>query len=186
VAQETKAFIRKKILNLLNKQEEEDKRKKSLIILDKIFNFPEFRRSNTVLFYASFDGEVETFEMMKQAQQLGKKIALPIAIRKERKIVPMLVDNLEEDLECGEYGIMQPKETAGKTADLNELDMVVVPGLAFDKNNTRLGRGAGYYDRFLEKIPSNVFSVGLAFDFQIVDFLPKEANDIAVSSVISN
>jgi len=186
VVQETKAVIRKKILNLLKSQEEEDKRKNSLIILERLCKLPEFATAHRILFYASFDGEVETFEMMKQAQKLGKKVALPIILWENKTIVPALVNDLQEDLEPGKYGIKQPKETMKRISDYNEIDMIVVPGVAFDTNRNRLGRGAGYYDRFLETVPSSVFRVGLAFDFQIIDTFPKEQNDIPVDCVITN
>jgi len=147
----------------------------------------EFQKAGTILFYASFDGEVETFEMMKTAQKLGKIIGLPRIGANEKKIVPTLVASLEMDLEAGPYGIKQSKYDPSKALEDNNLDMVVVPGVAFDKQNNRLGRGGGYYDRFLGALPSRIPTVGLAFDFQIVDSLPfKEEHDVPVSSVLAN
>jgi 5-formyltetrahydrofolate cyclo-ligase len=183
VVQEAKRVIRQRILKLLRNQEEESKHKKSLVILNKLFSIPEFQGAKTILFYASFAGEVDTFEMIQQALEIGKQIALPIVKEKERNIIPALINNLEKDLECGKYGIKQPKEDA-KFVDLDKIDMVVVPGVAFDKQNNRLGRGEGYYDRFLKKLSPNSYSVGLAFDFQVVDSLPVSETDIAVSRVI--
>ena len=186
VAKETKTTVRKRILKLLRNQEEENRHKKSLVILDKLFSMPEFQRSKTILFYASFDGEVDTFEMMKQAQKLGKQIALPIVVAKEKIIIPALVANLEKDLEYGQYGIKQPKGYEAKRIDLEQIDLVVVPGVAFDKRNNRLGRGEGYYDRFLKALSPHIYSVGLAFDFQVVDCLPVVEDDIPVSCVLVN
>ena len=186
VVQEEKKIVRKKILNLLRNQEEEARRTKSLIILDKLIELPEFKTATTILFYASFDGEVETFELMKKAQKLGKKIVLPLINRNETEIIPVLVNNLEEDLEYGQYGIKQPKSNLSKNAEFNQLDLVIVPAVAFDKQNNRLGRGAGYYDRFLKKISPDIPFIGIAFDFQIVDQLPRHTEDIPVSLVITS
>ncbi len=156
------------------------------MILKKLFSIPEFRKSKIILFYASFDGEVDTFEMMKQALKLGKKIALPAIIQKKKKIIPALIQNPEHDLDLGPYGIKQPRFDKSRRIPLDEIDMVIVPGVAFDKRNYRLGRGEGYYDRFLKNLTHKIPSIGLAFDFQILDFLPIEKHDIPVSRIIVN
>ena len=159
---------------------------KSLVILNKLFKRPEFQKALTVLFYAAFDGEVDTFEMMQRAQQLGKKIGLPCIVRKEKRMIPTVVESIEKDLVAGPYGVKQPRETSReKTLSPDELDLVIVPGLAFDRHNHRLGRGQGYYDRFLKGLSARIPTIGLAFDFQIVDHLPpKEEHDVPVSCVL--
>ena len=184
----TKTELRQKILTLLRKQKEEERLAKSLAILDKLLKKPEFQKALTVLFYAAFDGEVDTFEMMQRAQQLGKKIGLPYIVRKEKRMIPTVVESIEKDLATGPYGVRQPKHTSGeKTLRTDELDVVIVPGLAFDKHNHRLGRGQGYYDRFLKGLSPRIPTIGLAFDFQIVDHLPpKEEHDVPVSCVLVN
>lgn len=182
-----KNFIREKILNLLRSQKQEDRLKKSRGILKRLFATLEFKQARTILFYASFDGEVETFEMMKQAQRLGKKVALPTIIKNPKKIVPALIENLEDDLQTGSYGIKEPKDVCARFVGLESIDLIIVPGIAFDKNKNRLGRGKGYYDRFLFTVPAAIPSFGLAFDFQIVDCLPPpEKHDRKVSRVIVN
>lgn len=180
-------MIRKRLLNLLRNQKEEDRLRKSRVILKRLFALPEFQRSKTILFYASFDGEVETFEMMKQAKKLGKKIALPTIIKNQKKIVPLLIEDLEEDLTVGSYGIKEPKAKSPKNLEINKIDLVIVPGVAFDRQLYRLGRGAGYYDRFLSQIPTDTPTIGLAFDFQLVDRLPQQdKHDIPVTRIIAN
>lgn len=185
---ETKRILRKKLLNLLRTQKEETRLKKSTIIREKLFALPEFQKADTILFYASFDGEVETFEMIKQAQKLGKTIALPKIIHEKKHFVPVRVDNCDTDLAKGTFGIKEPK-TAGdnRQLDIKDIDMVIVPGLAFDADNNRLGRGGGYYDNFLAQLPSGRPTVGLAFDFQILDSVPQQDGyDIPVSRVIAS
>ena len=157
------------------------------MILKRLIALPEFRRARTILFYATFDGEVETFDMMRQAQKLGKHVALPTTIKTQKKIVPTLVKDLKKDLTVGSYGIKEPKAATTRPLEISNIDLVIVPGIAFDKANNRLGRGAGYYDRFLSRIPSEIPTVGLAFDFQLVDRLPQlKKHDIPVSHIIAN
>lgn len=178
-------MLRNQFLNLLRSQKEEDRFKKSKIIGDKFFSAREVNEAQTILFYASFDGEVETFEMIKQAKAAGKTVVLPIIIKDQKRIIPTVVHNLNEDLHDGPYGIKQPKET-NSAITVEKIDVVVVPGIAFDSANYRLGRGHGYYDRFLSSIPSRIPTFGLAFDFQVVDRLPFDSHDIQVSRVIVN
>jgi len=187
VCDNSKKLLRERILTLLRSQKEKERLNKSLIISDKLFQMQEFKKSETILFYASFDGEVETFEMMKKAQKLGKKIELPRIMESEKKIIPTSVASLEADLEAGPYGIMQSKNDPTKVLPDNSFDMVIVPGVAFDKQNNRLGRGGGYYDRFLETLPSHIPTVGLAFDFQVIDSLSfQNEHDVPVSCVLAN
>ena len=185
--QVSKRTIRNKILNLLRSQKEEERLRKSKRIQEKLFSTPEFQSANTILFYASFDGEVETFNMMKQAQRLGKKIVLPSIIKDQKKMILSLVRDLEKELIDGPYGIKQPGFASLRPVDLKEIDLAIVPGVAFDKKNNRLGRGAGYYDRFLADLPLGIPTFGLAFDFQITPRLPhQKPHDIPVSRVIVN
>ena len=185
VVNQLKKDIREKILKLLRNQKEEDRFKSSLVILDRLFATPEFKKAKTILFYASFDGEVDTFEMMARAKELGKKIALPTIIRGQDMFVPTLIDN-PTTLEDGPYGIKQPPYHKDRLLANRDIDLCVVPGVAFDKKNHRLGRGAGYYDRFLKDLPEDLPTIGLAFRFQVVESLPTQAHDVPVSAVISN
>ncbi len=91
--------------------------------------------------------------MIDQAKRLGKKIVLPIIIENQKKMIPQVVENLDEELEQGPYGIKQPIYSKDKVLDLEQIDLTIVPGVAFDRLNNRLGRGAGYYDRFLKLLP---------------------------------
>ncbi len=181
-----KEKIRKKILTLLRNQKEEDRLNKSLGILKKTLALPKFKAAKTILFYASFDGEVDTFDMMKQSLRLGKKIALPIIDTKHKHITPMLVHNLDEDLVAGPYGIQEPRFVKNRLVSCDDIDLSVVPGIAFDRDNHRLGRGAGYYDRFLARLSKDTPSIGLAFDFQIVNRLPRQEHDVPLTKVIVN
>ncbi|VAX37495.1 5-formyltetrahydrofolate cyclo-ligase [hydrothermal vent metagenome] len=181
----SKQELREKVKIFLKKQREKERLAKSKVIQEKLFKLPEFYKSATIFFYASFGEEVETFEMMKQAKVLGKKIGLPKIARNKNFFIPAFVEYLDHDLEDGPFGIKQPKEGCTQMS-LEDIDLAVVPGVAFDKTNNRLGRGGGYYDRFLKQLPKDTPTIGLAFDFQVVDTLLQEEHDISVSCVITN
>ena len=182
---QTKSSLRNDILNELKLQREEVRLQHSRIIKDKLFSSAEFRTARTILFYASFDGEVDTWEMMQQAQRLNKTIVLPAISKGQKQIIPSRVSNLNQELATGPYGIKQPREPLSPVA-LEDIELVVVPAVAFDKKGNRLGRGEGYYDRLLKQIPPQTPTLGLAFPFQILDELPQLAvHDCPVKKVIT-
>ena len=178
-----KETIRKEILHKLNNQAGEEALRKSRIIREKLISLPEFKKSSIVMLYASMHGEVATDEIIDEALRAGKRVALP-RCTSQKTIVPKEIKD-KNDLERSSFGILEPKKRK-KDIHLGEIDIVVVPGVAFDGNNSRLGRGGGYYDRFLKRLPRGTPSIGLAFDLQIVESLPQDSHDIPVSKVITN
>jgi len=176
----TKQQIRSKILAKLKTQKEEDLERKSKKIRDELFRSLVFKRSKIVMFYISFGGEVETREMISEAQNLGKIVAVPVCAR-DRKIKPCLLLG-KAKLKKGNYGIGEP--AIKQFVRPKDLNLVIVPGVAFDQRGNRLGRGKGYYDRFLKKLPEKAYTIGLAFDFQILPTLPIAAIDVCVNRVI--
>jgi 5-formyltetrahydrofolate cyclo-ligase len=185
VSHEDKKTLRQKFLTLLTQQKEQDRLVKSRLIQKKLLARPEFVKARTILFYASFGGEVVTFEMIKEATQLNKKIALPVIVKDRTEIIPTLVEHPDR-LTDGLYGIKQPNLSNQTAVDPKNLELVVVPGLAFDRAHNRLGRGVGYYDRFLAELSKEIPTLGLAFDFQMVDRLPLEAHDVSLTDVLVN
>ncbi len=176
----TKKHIRSKILLRLKTQKEEDRNKKSRLIKEKLLKRGVFKKAKKVMFYLAFGGEVNTTEMIKEAQRLGKTVAVPACIR-SRVIKPCLLTKRAR-LKRGRYGIYEP--AIKRFLNPQDLDLVVVPGVAFDKKGRRLGRGKGYYDTFLNKLPKRTVSFGLAFDFQVLPAVPVHAHDVNVHEVI--
>jgi len=175
----TKQRIRNKILLGLKTQKEEDRSKKSKIIKEKLFKTTAFKQAKKVMFYISLEGEVETKDMIKEAQKLGKIIVVPVCWN--RTIIACVLDS-KAKLQKGFYGVWEPVNK--RPVALEHIDLVVVPGVAFTKKGTRLGRGKGYYDRFLKRVPSSTPSIGLAFDFQILPAVPSTTRDVNIDKVI--
>ena len=177
-----KRYVRKETRSKLNNQALEEALVKSRSIKGKLFRLSEFKLAKLVMFYASMEDEVNTKDMIEEALEMGKVVVLPRSVGKE--IVPKEIKKYA-DLEKASFGIYEPREKL-RNVNPKEIDLVVVPGVAFDEKKTRLGRGKGYYDRFLSKLPVDKVTVGLAFDFQIVRNLPKDSHDISVSIVLTN
>jgi 5-formyltetrahydrofolate cyclo-ligase len=185
MTQEIKKKVRQDILKKLNSHKEEERLKKSSKIAQKLFLLKEYIKAKTVLFYLSFDGEVDTVRMIKKSIEKGKLVAVPVVRKQTREIIPSLLKDYDRELTRGPHGTRHPKEEYIRPISLTTLDLVVVPGLAFDEAGNRLGRGLGYYDRFLCRLPKDIPTVGLAFDFQVVpDFPPLESHDCSVTKVL--
>lgn len=180
-----KKNIRNTILKKLKDHKEEERSKKSSEIKRKLFSLKEFLKARTVLFYLSLDGEVDTVRMIKDCLKQGKRVAVPFIEKQARRIIPSLLEDYDRDLVCGPYGICHPKKDYIRPVPLEDIDLVIVPGVAFDRAGNRLGRGHGYYDRFLSQLPKEVPTIGLAFDFQVLeDFPPLEPHDLSVATVL--
>lgn len=180
----TKESIRKEILGKLRSQAKEEALRKSESIKKRLFSTPEYKNSKVVMLYASMEHEVNTSDMIDEALEMGKRVVLPLVVGLG-KIIAKEIENRTTDLEKSTYGIYEPRGS-NKEVPPGGIDIFIVPGVAFDKKNVRLGRGKGYYDRFLEKVGRQKTTIGLAFDFQIVDQIPKSPTDVPVSKVITN
>ncbi len=181
----TKQEFRKRILDLIKNQKEEDALRQDRVILGKFVALPVFRKAKTILFYASVKGEVNTFGMMEQALEFDKRVVLPVVQEKTRQIIPMMIRNMKE-LKPGTFGIPEPAVAMERAITVDEIDLAVVPGVAFDQQLNRLGRGAGYYDRFLSELPAATPTIGLAYDVQVVESLfGLEAHDRPVTLVLT-
>ena len=165
-------------------QAEKERLSKSALVATKLRKIDSFKKAKTVMFYYALKEEIDTLELILEALQKNKKVLLPYADKTSGSINPAEIKNLDRDLISGAYGIMEPKAEIRSPFSLNEIDVVLVPGLAFDHAKYRLGRGKGYYDRFLAKLPRKVVTIGLAFNFQIVKALPVTELDVPVSQVV--
>lgn len=150
----------------------------SLDVISKLKKDERFALSSTVLLYHSLPDEVNTRHLLSETK--GKRIVLPKVIDSERMV--LCEYNGPDDLKEGAFHIMEP--TGRLFADYSAIDLAVIPGMAFDNQGNRLGRGKGYYDRLLCQL-ANAYKIGICFDFQMVPYVPVETTDIKMDKVIS-
>ncbi|MDR3232870.1 MAG: 5-formyltetrahydrofolate cyclo-ligase [Planctomycetaceae bacterium] len=136
--------------------------------------------------YISFGSEVVTKNIEDFFPSLCRFLAVPMIQNGE--IVPVRIESGDE-LEAGTFGILEPKPPVyrdrSRQIALDDIDVVLVPGLAFDRSGSRLGRGKGYYDRFLKKLKPSALKIGLAFECQIFDEIPADGSDVPLDLVIT-
>ena len=178
-----KNILRKKLIEKRKSLSEDKVFEKSERIQQRLFNSDEFKNSSTILFYVSYDNEVFTHNMIKDSFLLRKKVIVPISVIKDRTL---LLSRLErfQDLQVGSYGILEPRPGAIKEVPIENIDLIIVPGVGFDKSGHRIGHGKGYYDNLL-KISKNHMHIGLAFELQITAKIPIESHDLPVKRIIT-
>lgn len=155
---------------------------KSSKIMKKLFSLPEFKKAKNILFYVSFNNEVDTCNAIKKSIN-KKNIIVPVTDKKNRKLILSKLSHFE-DLENGCFGILEPKKRKIKKINKKDIDLVIVPGIVFDVFGHRIGYGHGYYDRFLKTL-NKIPLIGLAYEFQVIAKIPAESHDVPVYKIIT-
>lgn len=173
-----KQKLRKQLLEKRNSLSNEEAETKSRIIIEKLKKDKDYIKAKTIMFYVSKGKEVRTHEIIKEALK-NKKIIVPKVHGKDL-LCCELKDFDKMEYSC--YGILEPAEEV--TCNMSKIELIIVPGIAFDKRGHRIGYGKGYYDDLLKK--TKCPKIGLAYDFQIIDKIPVDEWDIKVDKVISD
>lgn len=155
----------------------------SKAICQRVIQLPLFKQSQKILFYLSFRSEASLFHAMQYAWRTGKEVIVP-RVNEDRQTMSYYRINSFKELIVGTYGILEPKPSADRRVSPEELELLLVPGVAFDRKGYRLGYGGGYYDRFLAKWP-HMIPIGIAFSIQLVDSVFPEPHDIPMKAVIT-
>lgn len=169
------SFIRSKI---------ENKEAKSIKITNKLIESKEFKCAKVVALYKSIKSEVDTAKLIENALKLGKIVVLPKVFNSSLNFYK--INSVDEKLVKSKFGIKEPEANSTNFIDKNKIDLIIVPGLAFDKENNRLGFGKGYYDRYLNSFKGT--SIGICFSEQLLEknLIPTNENDVKVKMVITD
>lgn len=176
---EQKKEVRKIIQQRKKQYSFEEKKAKSKIIFQQVEQWTEFQKADTLMVYWSMDDEVYTHDFVLKWFQT-KTIILPSVKGDELEL--RVFRGMDDMTEGAAFGIKEPKELYKK--ELDQIDLVIVPGVAFDRRNNRLGRGKAYYDKLLSK--TNALKVGVCFDFQMLESVPVNQYDIKMDRVITD
>lgn len=180
MVKEKKSNLRKDVLTKRDGQSRQDINEKSAVIAERFLSIPEVKSGKIFLLYFAIKSEVNTRLIAEELLNIGKTVAFPRILGDNRMSLHKI--NSLEELADRQWSIPEPVEDAPQISP-DEVDVAVIPGIAFDRHRCRLGWGGGYYDRFLPL--SNCLSVGLAFDLQVVDDLPVEDHDHPLDMIIT-
>ncbi len=178
-----KKDLRKYIKNTLAQLTEAQYMQRSEIIAHKLFQQPAWEKASSIGITISLQPEVDTYAIIKKAWEEGKTVSVPKCEPKERKLIFRTIKDFKQ-LERVYFQLLEPIEEQTKAKKAEEIDLLIVPGLAFTSSGERLGVGGGYYDRFLPFYEGK--TIALAFDEQIVKTLPVDVYDQSVMQIITD
>ena len=153
----------------------------SLSVLSRLADQESFRKAKIILMYYSLPDEVNTHTFIDEMTALGKTVLLPVV--KDSENMEIREYSGRKDLTEGSFHILEPTGKLFPPERYGEIEVGVIPGMSFDVKGNRLGRGKGYYDRFLKKVPT-MFKIGICFDFQKINTIPIEETDIRMDYIL--
>ncbi|MFH1067775.1 MAG: 5-formyltetrahydrofolate cyclo-ligase [bacterium] len=181
---ESKASLRAEMRARLELFSHEERMKASLQACALLQTSQIWQQSRTVMLYAAQSWELDTRFFIEAAWAASKGVCLPKMTNQPRKMEPRFLTTLQH-LQPGRLGILEPDPTFCPVMELSQMDFILVPGLAFDRQGHRLGRGGGYYDALLQRPDRRGAAIGAFFSFQEVPSIPHEEHDALLDGVVT-
>ena len=180
-----KNTLRKEVLGKRGSIPPSVRKKKDDFIKQKLLRIPEFKAAKAILFYASFRSEVDTISIIDESLKMGKAVFVPKVDKMRHRLRVYEIRDISE-LSPGYMGIPEPYLPDNRLRELKDVDLVIVPGVCFDRSGNRLGYGAGYYDILLSHMKENVPFVALSYEEQLVDTIPSEDHDVKIDMIVTD
>ena len=179
-----KEELRQRLRRILATLTPEEIQRRSATACGLLVAQPEYHRAEILMVYLSMATEMDTTPLVLRAWEDRKRVVAPKVSWNERRMLPIEIRSLTADVGTSEMGIREP--VAGQPIPVADIDLVVVPGLGFDPLGNRLGRGRGFFDRFLALDDCHATSCGLAFEVQVVDSVPTGPFDVQMAMLVTD
>jgi 5-formyltetrahydrofolate cyclo-ligase len=183
-AADIKKELRERAHAARNAQENKDELSRDIVA--RFLALPEFAAARTVMFYLDVRSEVRTRHSLAEALDSGKRIVVPYCVDGELELFHL---ERADELSVGMYKILEPQDALRalpeKCVEVEELDLIMVPGVAFDARGARMGHGKGYYDKLLEHARPDTPLVALAFECQLFPKIPTQSHDVFMDKIIT-
>ena len=179
-----KTDLRQQLQKCLLKIDTEQRSEKSKKACRNLISTPQFQDASFIMIFLSLTHEIDTSDAILCAWQLDKTVVVPKISWEQRHMIPVRISSLDTSFSTEVGGLRNP--TAGTPIPFEEVDLVVTPGLAFDRKGNRLGRGGGYYDRFLAHEKMNAQRCGFAFGEQMTESVPTTEHDEAMDFLVTD
>ena len=180
-----KKKTRKEMINLLESISPVVKKAKDKMIENNLLTLKEYKEARNVMLFASFRNEVDTFPVIKEALKSKQNVVLPRVNTDEKELELYLIQDIEE-LSPGYANIPEPVSVDTRVFPAKDIDLIMMPGLAFDSKGRRLGYGGGYYDRLLDRLGSKPDLVAVAYSEQIINNVPATESDKKVNIIVTD
>lgn len=179
-----KRDLRRQLREYLAALAPEELHERSVTACRQLFAQPEYKQAEVILIFLSTAQEVDTSQIALQSWADYKRVLAPKVSWDQRRMLPIEIHSLTRDVREGMMGLREPAD--GMPIPVADIDLVVVPGLAFDEHGNRLGRGRGFYDRFLSHRDFRAISCALALEDQVVPDVPVDEHDISVDMLVTD
>ena len=173
-------MTKKELRQMIRQRKQQHPVGESSAFIRRLKDNSHFTHAQTLLLYSALPDEVPTQILINELAAQGKTVLLPHVVSDTE--MELRRYSGPADLQQGAFGILEP--TGELFTDYNTIDVAIIPGMAFDVKGHRLGRGKGYYDRFLDKLSPSTYKIGLCFSWQLVDHVPTDEHDIPMDEVI--
>ena len=177
--------IRLEVLKKRDSLSLQDRINLSKEIFDNLLSLEEFSKAKVLHFFLTTKSEVLTEDAIRRSLLLGKSVVVPVTEKGHKRILLSRLEDYDKELTLTPHGILEPKREFRRHVALHDVDLMILPGVAFDTAGHRIGYGAGYYDRLLGGTGRRPFLVALAFELQIVDYIQVENHDIRVDKIVT-
>jgi len=181
---EDKEHLRREILKRRESLTFDECLEKSRRIKQRLLSLPEYEQATSIMLYMALPKEVQSRDLVEETMARGKRVILPRISPTGDELLLSEVRDLERELVIGRFGILEPGEEFYRPVGIEDLDLIVLPGVAFDLSGHRVGFGKGFYDRLLSRT-QRPKTIGLSFELQLVDRIPAAAHDIRVDKIIT-
>jgi len=179
-----KVELRRQLRNRLVAMPPESRKDKSRKACRNLIATEEFQNASIVMMFLSLPHEVDTADAILHAWQLGKTVAVPKISWQQRHMIPVRINSLDTGFSTGTWGLRNP--LTGVPIPFEQIDLVVAPGLGYDRQGNRLGRGGSFYDRFFANKDLKASRCGLAFAEQVMESIPTTDNDEPVEFLVTD
>ena len=179
-----KNAIRQQLRQVLRTLSPEQQQIKSQAACRNVIESPEFAAATVVMLYLSMSQEVDTAPIALRAWQDGKTVAVPKVFMSDRSMLPVEIQSLYTGMKTTPVGVREPE--VGQPIPIEIIDLVLVPGLGFSPTGERIGRGGGFYDRFLAQANFEGTTCGLAFEQQVFESLPMLPHDQHLNMLVTD
>ena len=173
------------MLRLRDRQSIGEIEQKSQEIIDQVVHLHEYVRARGIACYVNKDSEVNTRILIRTALDQEKRVLIPVVKKGDIELFFSEVKDLGSELAPGTFGILEPKPENVHPTSLDAVDIIIVPGIVWDREGYRLGWGRGYFDRVIKNLPPHVRSAGLAFNMQLIGRVPRDQFDVPVDMVVT-
>lgn len=182
--QQSKSVLRQMLKSRLRELVPADRQHKSDAAAQRVLSLPEYRQAKTVMLFVSMAAEIDTTAIAQDAWRTGKQVVIPRAHLGDRSMETVRVADFETDMHKTPIGVLEP--IGNQIIPPHQIDFILVPGLGFGLAGQRIGRGAGFYDRFLGNSALAASTCGYSFDEQIIDDIPMTEHDVRIQMLITD